>query len=72
MSEKLKGMRTLSDNEIEIMNAIADHGNDLEYFITRMEKSGMGFDTRWLEEGKIHLQIGIMCLKRAVGKPENF
>ena len=72
MSEKLKGMRTLSDAEIKLMNDIADLGNQFGDLLTRMADIGIEPDARWLEIAKTHLQTGVMCLKRAVGKPENF
>ena len=72
MSEKLKGMRTLSDAEVKLMNDIADLGNQFGDLITSMADTGIEFDPRWTATGKTHLQVGIMCLKRAVGKPENF
>ena len=72
MSEKLKGMRTLNDAEIKLMNDIADLGNQFGDLIIRMADIGIKPDPRWLEIGKTQLQTGIMCLKRAVGKPENF
>ena len=58
MSEKLKGMRTLSDAEGDL--------------IIRMADVGIKPDERCLAIGQTHLQTGVMCLKRAVGKPENF
>ena len=72
MSEKLKGMKTLSDAEVNLMNDIADLGNQFGDLITRMADVGIEPDPRWLAIGKTHLQTGVMCLKRAVGKPENF
>lgn len=72
MSEKLKGMRTLNDAEITLMNDIADLGNQFGDLITYMADIGIEPDPRWIATGKTYLQIGIMCLKRAIGKPENF
>ncbi len=79
---KLKGMRELSDAEIEMMNNIADLGNQFGDLVDRLENEPFHDDNdtelniypdhRWLAIGKSHLQQGVMCLKRAIGKPDNF
>ncbi len=73
--DKLKGMRELSKEEIRAMNEIADLGNQIGNLIDRMELFDSGLeeiDRRWIAIGKTHLQTGIMCVKRAIGRPENF
>jgi hypothetical protein len=70
---KLKGMRDLSEDEINLMNEIADLGNKFGDLIDRVECFDPEQpDMRWFNIGKTHIQEGIMCLKRAIGKPENF
>ncbi len=73
MSEKLKGMRDLSEAEIKAMNDIAEAGNRLGDLISQIEVfDEKNCDQRWLEIGRINLQQGIMAIKRAIGQPENF
>ena len=80
---KLKGMRALSDDEIMLMNDITELGNQIGDLIGVLEDEPIIYgekdkelavcpDYRWLAIGKTHLQMGIMFLKRSVGKPENF
>ncbi len=79
----LKGMRSLSNEEIMLMNDISDLGNQFGDLISVLENEPIIYgendkelavfpDPRWLAIGKTHLQQGIMCLKRAIGKPDNF
>ena len=73
MSEKLKGMRNLSEAEIKAMNDIADAGNRLGELISQIELfDEINCDQRWLAIGRTHLQEGIMFIKRAIGQPDNF
>lgn len=81
---KLKGMRELNEDEINVMNNIADLGNQFGELIDKLEHKPLYVfeaseielnvypDSRWMAIGKSHLQQGIMCLKRAIGKPDNF
>ena len=71
MSSTLKGMRQLSDSEVALMNEIADHGNQLGELLDKLLDETF-IDERWLNIGRTHLQTGIMCIKRAVGRPDNF
>lgn len=79
----LKWMRTLSDDEIMLMNDITDLGNQIGDLIGVLEDERIIYgeqdkelsvcpDYRWLAIGKTHLKMGIMFLKRAVSKPDNF
>ena len=73
MSEKLKGMRDLSNVEIKAMNDITDAGNRLGELISTIEVfEEINCDQRWLAIGRTNLQQGIMAIKRAIGQPENF
>ena len=71
MSSTLKGMRQLSDSEVALMNEIADNGNRLGELLDKLLDETF-IDERWLSIGRTHLQTGIMCIKRAVGRPDNF
>ena len=79
----IKGMRTLSSDEIMLINDLSDLGNQIGDFIKVLENEPIFYgeddkelaifaDPRWLAIGKNHLQQGIMCLKRSIGKPDNF
>ena len=73
MSKNLKGMRKLSSGEIDAMNQIAEAGNSLGDLIDKIELfEDVNCQNHWMEIGRTHLQIGIMAIKRAIGKPENF
>lgn len=71
---KLIGMRDLNAMEIRAMNDIAECGNRMGELIEnlRLEPGLDDIDQRWILIGKTHLQQGIMALKRAIGRPENF
>ena len=79
---KIKGYRELSQDEIDLMNEIKSHGQELDGLITRLhliqdkitEEHGTpdGEARRWISIGKTHLQQGLMALTRAVAKPEFF
>lgn len=79
---KIKGYRELSQDEIDLMNVIKEKGAELGELLDRMEQNetslNIEFGTgdyesrRWMNEGKMKLQLGLMCLVRAVAKPEFF
>ena len=68
---KITGYRELSQEEINTMNAIKEHGVALDALVTMM--SGIeGIDKRWLAIGTTDLQTGLMALTRAVAQPTTF
>ena len=68
---KITGYRELSQEEIDTMNAIKQHGISLDALVTMM--SGIeGIDKRWLAVGTTDLQTGLMALTRAVAQPTTF
>jgi hypothetical protein len=69
---KIVGYRELSQDEINLMNTIKEHGPDLEDLIVQLESSDEVVDQRWVAIGKTHLQQGLMALTRAVARPEFF
>lgn len=78
---KIKGYRELSQEEIDVMNSIKEAGASLGVLVESLEKldEKLGsvdgevlLDKRWLALGKTHLQQGLMCLTRAVAKPDFF
>lgn len=69
---KITGYRNLSDEEIALMNAIKEHGNRVGELVEALAKNKTGYDQRWVNIGKTHLQQGFMALSRAVAKPTSF
>lgn len=68
---KIVGYRELSEDEINAMNVVKEHGKELDSLI-RWLRDEMAADGRWMSIGQTHLQQGIMALTRAVAKPEFF
>jgi hypothetical protein len=66
----IKGYRELSQDEIDLMNKIKVHGEQLRLLVEELRATGA--DTKWLGMGEEKLQIGVMCLVRSVAKPESF
>lgn len=66
----IAGQRDLNREEIAVMNGIKAMGQQLEVLVETLKRDE--FDQRWVSIGKTHLQQGIMCLVRAVGKPTTF
>ena len=71
MTTPITGYRTLSESEIERINAIKAlaglTGRIIENLINERET-----DQRWAAIAKTELQQGFMALVRAVAKPESF
>lgn len=68
---KITGYRTLSVDEINLVNEIKAQGAQLEALIIRM-RTIEGVDPRWLAIGTTDLQTGLMALTRAVTTPTSF
>ena len=68
---KITGYRELSEDEIDAMNLVKQHGIDLGKLVSYL-RDEMAADGRWLAIGATHLQQGLMALTRAVAKPEFF
>lgn len=69
--KKIKGYRDLSQAEINAMNNIKSHGEELSKLIEEMQ-SITDIDQRWVSIAKTNLQQGIMAAVRAVAMPESF
>ena len=67
----ISGYRDLSQNEIDLMNAIKDQGTELEILVQTLRDTD-GLDQRWVSIGATELQQGIMALVRAVAQPTMF
>ena len=76
--KKIKGYRDLSQEEIDLMNLIKEHGEKTKALINKLESlresSGdlHGESFRCLNEARSHLQTGQMWFVRAVALPESF
>lgn len=82
---KITGYRELTQEEIDLMNEIKAKGAELGELIERVNKVNSSTDDedfdalvvrsqamRWAAEAKTDFQKGLMCLTRAVAKPEFF
>ena len=67
---KITGYRELTQDEIDGMNSIKEHGKELGKLIDSLRNSDA--DQRWISIGATHLQEGLMALTRSVAKPEFF
>ena len=67
----IKGYRDLSQEEVDLMNAIKEAGNGLGVLVDEL-MSNDKFDKRWISIGKTHLQQGIMAIIRGIAQPESF
>ncbi len=69
--KKITGYRDLSQEEIDLINEIKATGIQLGCLTQKLNNAN-GVNKRWLIEGTMQLQQGIMSLVRAVAKPESF
>lgn len=69
--QKIKGYRDLSQEEIDAMNKIKLHGQQLGLLVQEL-KQIPGIDLRWLDMATEELQKGIMFAVRAVAQPTTF
>jgi hypothetical protein len=67
---EIVGYRELTELELVEMNNVKEHGKQLGQVVEYMRTQD--FDQRWVSVGATHLQQGLMCLTRAVTKPEFF
>lgn len=68
---KITGYRELTQEEIELMNAIKEQGRQLGELIGRVRITA-NTDQRAASIAQTDLQTGIMWLVRAVARPESF
>lgn len=75
--KKIKGYRDLSQDEIDLMNEIKGHGEQLGNLIQKLAHQHVvtgnhSIDMAWLNDGEMQLKKGIMSLVRSVAQPESF
>lgn len=68
---KIKGYRELSQEEVDMMNAIKSKAEEVGALISAMERS-QTFDQRWVAIAKTDLQMGFMSAVRSVAQPTTF
>ena len=77
-STPIIGHRDLTEPEIELINVIKNHGNQMASLVSRIsdlmqdEENEFFIDERSMNIGITHLQNGFMWLTRSVAKPEHF
>lgn len=67
----IKGYRDLSQEEIDLMNKIKLMGLTIGVLVNELE-SISSLDQRWVEQGKMDMQTGLMALTRSVAQPTTF
>ena len=68
---QIKGYRELSQQEIDLMNAIKTKGAELGELVGKL-RATEGLDQRWISIGATDLQTGLMALTRSVAQPTFF
>lgn len=68
---QIKGYRELSQQEIDLMNAIKTKGAELGELVGKL-RATEGLDQRWISIGATDLQTGLMALTRGVAQPTFF
>ena len=69
--EQLKGYRSLTQEEKDLINSIKTKGIELESLIN-MLKANVEFDQRWISIGMTDIQKGLMALTRGIARPTIF
>ena len=64
----ITGYRTLSQEEVDLMNRVKAKVNELGALIEEIRKLP-GYDARWLAIGTTHIQEGSMAICRSVTRP---
>lgn len=68
---RIKGYRDLSQEEIDLMNAVKSIGEQVRETISTLDDMD-SIDKRWLNIARTDLQKGFMALVRSIAKPESF
>jgi hypothetical protein len=68
---QIKGYRELSQDEIDLMNAIKTKGAELGELVAKLRATD-GLDQRWVSIGATDMQTGLMALTRGVAQPTFF
>lgn len=68
---QMKGYRELSQEEIDLMNAVKSKGAELGDLVAKL-RATQGLDQRWVSIGATDLQTGLMALTRGIAQPTFF
>lgn len=68
---KIKGYRSLSQEDIDLMNEVKSLGEQMGQLIQTL-RSTEGIDQRWVAIAETHLQQGTMAAVRSVAQPSTF
>lgn len=71
MTDKIKGYRELTKDELALINRIKEQGACLETMINELF-ANPETDVRWVAIAQTHLQQGLMAAIRSVAKPDSF
>lgn len=71
MTQKITGYRSLSEEEIALMNEGKELGILLGTYIDKLLVTP-GIELRFLNIGKTNLQQGLMAVARSIAKPTTF
>lgn len=69
--QHIKGYRDLSQEEIDLMNAVKVIGEQVRSTIQTLDDMD-SIDKRWLNIARTDLQKGFMALVRSIAKPNSF
>jgi hypothetical protein len=67
----VKGYRSLSDGELELINSLKELSEHVGQSIELLRQDP-AHDQRWISIGVTHLQQGFMAVIRGVAKPTTF
>jgi hypothetical protein len=65
------GYRTLSEEEINLINEVKTKGNEIGELIEKIRQIP-DVDLRWVATGTTDIQKGIMSVIRGIAKPDSF
>ena len=71
MSSNIHGYRELAPDELALINAIKENGNEMGAAVEAISEFP-GVDQRALSIAKTYLQTGLMWLTRAIARPGGF
>ena len=65
------GYRALSEEEVNLMNAIKAASNQIGNLVKTVQETE-GVDLRWVQLGADSIQTGVMQVLRGITKPDSF
>lgn len=71
MAEPIKGYRSLTQEEVKLMNEIKEKAEEVGQLVQKL-KNQSALDQRWISIGATGLQQGFMALVRGVAQPTTF